>query len=337
MPTFAGLFCGAGGMDLGFLQAGFSPCFACDFDSDSVNTYRKNIHQSAVVADVRSLHGEDLGKPDVILGGPPCQGFSVAGKMDPKDPRSQMIWEFCRLVGEARPKAFVMENVKSIVTLSKFSYVLEELFKRFSEFGYHLTWKVHIASDYGVPQLRERVFFIGTTGRNRICEPTKSTPPTVRQVIDFLPPPGVGANLGACSAKITMLSKPVLRKSPYAGMLFNGRGRPINLDSFSNTLPASMGGNMTPIIDEDSLRLGTRPWVVDYHKRLRRGQPPETTTPDRLRRLSVTEAAIIQSFPTGYVFEGKQSSQFRQIGNAVPPMMALAIAKALLASLEKIQ
>ena len=119
-----------------------------------------------------------------------------------------------------------------------------------------------------------------------------------------------------------------MRKSPYAGMLFNGQGRPLNPARPAITLPASMGGNRTPIIDEEALA-GSDSWVVTYHGRLSRGEAPADEAPSRLRRLTVEEAAALQTFPPGYRFDGKQSAQYRQIGNAVPPRLAYHVAKHL--------
>ncbi len=130
-----------------------------------------------------------------------------------------------------------------------------------------------------------------------------------------------------------------MRKSPYAGMLFNGLGRPIYLEGPSATLPASMGGNKTPIVDESLLyNLSEDNWVVDYHKGLLDKQitPRFAETPSRLRRLTIKEAALIQTFPQEYVFHGSKTSIYKQIGNAVPCLMAEAVAKAVIEELEDV-
>jgi DNA (cytosine-5)-methyltransferase 1 len=201
--------------------------------------------------------------------------------------------------------------------------------------------QVHLldARAYGVPQGRQRVFFIGTAAD---LPPVRCVPPTVGrtrtagEVLRGLPPPGVAPNLGVCGAKVVPAKRPVLRRSPFAGMLFDGQGRPIDLRSAVNTLPASMGGNRTPIVDEAELREGAAPWVAEYHARLLRGLPPLRSAPNRLRRLTVTEAALLQTFPADFRFEGSQSSQYAQIGNAVPPLLAEAVAWPLLGSLRGI-
>jgi DNA (cytosine-5)-methyltransferase 1 len=120
--------------------------------------------------------------------------------------------------------------------------------------------------------------------------------------------------------------RPVMRPSAYQGsLLFNGSGRPLELDRPAKTLPASMGGNSTPIIDQDELEHQEEPWVVGYHERLRKGHPPQRIAPGQLRRVTVQEAAALQSFCVQASFEGSLVSKYRQIGNAVPPLLAYHI------------
>jgi DNA (cytosine-5)-methyltransferase 1 len=131
-----------------------------------------------------------------------------------------------------------------------------------------------------------------------------------------------------------------MRKSPYAGMMFNGLGRPLDLDNQSNTLPASMGGNKTPILDELLLENpNAESWIANYHKRLRSGGSPlaDSPVPSHIRRITLLEAAAIQTFPDDYEFIGEKSSAYRQIGNAVPCKLAEAVAKAVLQVHQKVQ
>ena len=328
-PTVLSLFSGAGGMDLGFIQAGCRIVHASDFDSVACETYRANIGAHTHHQDVSSLHGADLPYAEVLIGGPPCQGFSVAGHMRQDDHRSQLVWEFVRLVGECKPKVFVMENVKALAQLERFSHIRAQLMKRFSMLGYAVNMLLVNAADYGVPQRRERVLFIGVADGIvpiSAINPREVSRVTVRDAIGMLPPPGIAPNLGICGAKVVLAAHPVLRRSPYAGMLFNGQGRPVALDATVNTLPASMGGNRTPIIDECELRNRAQPWVVGYHKGLLAGVSPGGPSPGFLRRLTVTEAALLQTFPSGFEFKGSQCAQYRQIGNAVPPKLSTAVA-----------
>ena len=140
-------------------------------------------------------------------------------------------------------------------------------------------------------------------------------------------------NLLGCSDELygnaytTLTHNPVLRKSAYAGMLFNGLGRPLKLDGYSATLPASMGGNKTPIIDENALYDGKAPWIEDYRDRVEKDSSIARTeiVPDYLRRMTVDEARVIQTFPLEYKFCGSQSAQYTQIGNAVPCNLSKAV------------
>jgi DNA (cytosine-5)-methyltransferase 1 len=323
-------------MDLGFLRAGFRVVWALDVMPDACATYRKNIGDHIVCGSVKEVDPAELPRCDVVIGGPPCQGYSVAGRMDPADPRSSLTWDFVRVVREVRPRAFVMENVKALAVLARWGPVRRRLLADLSALGYEVTAHVLNARDFGVPQGRERVFFVGTAAPALpvlSVPPTASRAPTAGEVLRRLPRPGVAPNLGVCRARVVPAKVPVLRRSPYAGMLFNGQGRPIDLGSTVNTLPASMGGNRTPIVDEGELRDGLPSWIVEYHARLSSGRPPLARAPERLRRITVTEAALLQTFPAEFTFEGRQSSQYTQIGNAVPPLLAEAVAAALLRAL----
>ena len=233
-----------------------------------------------------------------------------------------------------------MENVKSLSTLKKFADVRSRLILRFQEAGYKVTTQVLNARDFGVPQGRERVFFVGVQeGLQPIffyhfLSFTKKAP-TLRDLLVPLGRPGTKFNERVCNAKITLAAKPILRKSPYAGMLFNGQGRPLNPDGWANTLPASMGGNRTPIIYNRHLYYGADPWVEAYHRHLTSGGKPHGMhdAPSFLRRLTISEAALLQTFPSDYVFHGPDSKVFLQIGNAVPCTLAKVVAKCVLASL----
>ena len=335
-PKAISLFSGAGGMDIGFEQAGYKIVWANDFDVSACLTYEKNLGPKIVHGDIREhLHKlKSFYGVDVIFGGPPCQGFSVAGKMDPEDERSTMVWSFMEAVEVVRPRAFVMENVKALATLSKFSRIREALFQSAHKLGYTTNLVILNSKDFGVPQSRERMFFVGFQEKIErfdffnISSHYQKKSPLVRDVIIPLGKAGTEKNSRICKAKISIAAKPVLRKSPYAGMLFNGQGRPINPDTHSSTLHASMGGNRTPIIDELHLFDGGESWVEEYHSHLMSGGEPYKmdAAPSFLRRLTVDEAIRLQTFPNNYSFQGKQSSVFRQIGNAVPCELAKGVA-----------
>lgn len=348
--TAVSLFTGAGGMDIGFEKAGVKPVLANEMMKEAATTYSTN-HPGAKMVndDVNNIFPllEDYAGVDFVFGGPPCQGFSVAGKMDPNDERSKLIFTFLDAVEKIQPKAFVMENVKALGVLDKWSDVRKKYLGRTREMGYLCVPFVLKATDFGVPQKRERVFFIGIKGiddamfehnMQELINAQKVKAPSVREVLAPLGVAGTEINPKTSTAKITFATNPIMRKSPYSGMYFNGQGRPINVDEYSNTLPASMGGNKTPFVDEDYLYGDAKEdWVVGYHKGLVNGtiKPQFELAPNRLRRLTIKEAAKIQSFPDDYEFAGSKGKVYTQIGNAVPSKMAEAVAKAVVTYLEE--
>jgi DNA (cytosine-5)-methyltransferase 1 len=332
------LYCGAGGLDLGFQRAGFAVEWAIDNDPLAVETYNANLEPVAVGGDVLEVDPPAGIEPDVVIGGPPCQGFSVIGRMDPKDPRSRHVQHFLDVVEALGPRAFVMENVKALAASPRWAAVRDELLDRSARIGYESELVILNAADYGVPQARERMFLIGLRdGIPRRPPPTtKQRPPTVRDQLATLPRVGEPGNDGLCAARVIPARRPIMRPTAYSGsLLFNGSGRPLRLDAPAKTLPASMGGNATPIVDQDELDHGADPWVVAYHAHLKRGGRPRKRAPARMRRITVQEAAALQTFPAGWKLHGPQVAQYRQVGNAVPPNLAEAVAASLRDALDR--
>jgi DNA (cytosine-5)-methyltransferase 1 len=332
------LYSGAGGLDLGFSRAGFRIRWAIDTDPFAVKTYNANLEPCAVCGDVLSIDPPSDLRPTLVIGGPPCQGFSVIGRMDPDDPRSRHVDHFFDVVAHLRPRAFVMENVKALAASPRWAGVRERLLERATVLGYERSLFVLNAQDFDVPQARERMFLIGICGATpeRPLATTADCPPSVRSALEHLPRFGEPGNDGICTARVIPASKPVMRPTAHRGsLLFNGSGRPLKLDGPAKTLPASMSGNATPIIDQHELEHGAEPWVVGYHLRLLTGEPPLKRAPSRLRRITVQEGAALQTFPPGWAFAGPRGAQYRQVGNAVPPRLAEAVALSLRIVLER--
>lgn len=348
-PTAISLFSGAGGLDLGFARAGAYVKFSNEMDRDAAATYCAN----PSYLDPSTMHVGDISQYldtlskfrdiDLLFGGPPCQGFSVAGKMNPVDTRSKLVFTFMDAVELVRPHVFVMENVKALARLKRWESVRKNLFERACSLRYGCALVVLNASDYGVPQARERMFLIGAKGLSSSeveklvksgLSNKKKVPLPVREILSRLPKFGTSENPATCTAEIRLAKNPILRRSAYDGsLLFNGRGRPMDLDSVAKTLPAQMGGNHTPIVNQIILDDASAPdWIVQYHDGLRQGNitPAKATVPDSLRRLTVREAAALQTFPANYVFCGSTSKKYRQIGNAVPCALAEAVASTAL-------
>lgn len=339
------LFSGAGGMDVGFVNAGFDVVFANDINKAACDTFNLNHGITSLCGDLRD-HIDSISKfrgVDLVFGGPPCQGFSVAGKMDPHDERSQLIWSFFDKVELLKPKAFVCENVKALAVNTRWSQIRDGLIEKSNTLGYTTALIVLNAADYGVSQARERMFLVGIKeGQSKVSsqvfknalsvslDAKKKSPIIIADLIRNLGPAGNMHNSRTCSAIITYAKNPILRKSPYAGMLFNGAGRPINPNGMALTLAASMGGNKTPIVDEAEIFNKEPSHVAHYHKQLLAGSTPRTgSAPSKLRRITIDEALAIQSFPHDYKMSGSQSAMYRQIGNAVPCLLAEVVARTI--------
>lgn len=325
-PTSVDLFCGAGGLSLGLELAGWDTKVAADYDAQACATYKRNFPGTEVIqGDVRSVDWMPLrGKIDLVAGGPPCQPFSVAGNQKAADDVRDMLPEFVRAVSEIRPKLILMENVAGLASSRHEAYLLEKL-ALIEELGYDVEFRVLNSANYGVPQERNRVIVLGSA-RSAPHFPaathgTKQRPfKSAREAILHAPEDEPN------NAIVTYAKSPVLRPSPWAGMLVNGGGRPINLDEPSQTIPASAGGNRTHIVDQAGV-------LLEYHAHLLAGGKVKSGLVHGVRRLTVKESAALQSFPSEFEFLGRRSAQYRQIGNAVPPLLGKAVGKTLLRSL----
>lgn len=336
------LFSGAGGMDVGFEAAGVNVVLANEIDKTAAKTYATNHPDTELlVDDINNIFSRlsEFKGTDLIFGGPPCQGFSVIGKMNPEDVRSQLIWSFLKAVEIVKPRAFVMENVKALAYISKWKDVREEYIRQANQLGYGCVPFIINAAEYGAPQKRERVFFVGIRNDYNfadkltiLIEKQKRRAPTIRELFSDLGPAGTDKNPSTCRAKITFAVKPVMRRIPYDCLMFNGIGRPIDPDGYSRTVTASMGGNMTLIVDDVYLHDASADnWIQDYYNKLVNHEivPEFKEAPARLRRLTIKETARIQTFPDSYVFIGPKTNVYKQIGNAVPCEMAKTVAVAV--------
>jgi len=318
------LFCGAGGLSLGVKNAGYEVGFAIDWDATACETHRVNFpHCVTEKRDVRTVTGKEVlgrfGPIDLLAGGPNCQGVSQRGLRDPEDPRNMMLREFLRLVEEVQPPRFLMENVAGLAHRQNMP-LLRELFRRFADMGYSCGADVLLAADYGVPQLRHRMFLAGDRGP-RVVEFPQATHAakhcTVREALSGLPALCDGEN--------------------------DHRTTNISAQNRARIAAVPPGGNWKDLPAE---LLPPRFWryrMTDQngtYARLRWDRPAYTITcragnvtcgafthPQADRALSVREAARIQTFPDTFRFVGSLSDRYRQIGNAVPPLLAEAVAR----------
>jgi DNA (cytosine-5)-methyltransferase 1 len=332
IKTAIDLFSGAGGLSLGLRRAGWKLLASIEIDKDSVQTYRRNFNETRVLnQDVRDIEFSQFRGADLVAGGPPCQPFSVAGKQLANEDSRDMVPEFLRAVKEIQPKLFLMENVPGLMSKKHEEYV-STVKEKFDAIGYDISnIRILNAADYGVPQYRKRVFFVGLKKSHSFSfsfpEPTHGEAHNLpnyistREALSDIPPDLPNNSI------VTYAKNPVMRKSPWAGMYLNGKGRPINLDTPAPTIPASAGGNRTHIIDEDGV-------LLEYHSYLLDGGTPRRGTVEGVRRLTVRESARLQTFPDDFEFLGSRSSQYRQIGNAVPPLLSEQLGTHLMKTLE---
>jgi DNA (cytosine-5)-methyltransferase 1 len=321
------IFAGAGGLSLGLAGAGFAVTAAAEWDPDACATYAA-AHPAADLldGDVAAISFRRFrGQVAVLAGGPPCQPWSTGGKrLGAGDPRNG--WPgFLRALAEIAPRAFLAENVAGLAAASRRPH-LDALLRDLAALGFAVTWSIVNAADYGVPQKRSRLFIVGVRDGRFAFPPPSRGPAAAR------PWRAAGEVLGAeplgpaNPSAVTYARHPDLRPSPYDGHVYNGGGRPIDLTRPAPTLLASMGGNKTPWVDVAGL-------VPAYHAHLLAGGPPRAGRVPGARRITVEEAALLQSFPPGLRVAGPRSSRYRQVGNAVPPLLARAIGAELRSTL----
>ena len=161
--TTVSLFSGGGGLDLGFKQAGFNIVWAIDNNADAVNTYKRNVGSEILCGDITAIDIEKIPQADIVIGGPPCQSFSLAGNRHCDDERGRLVWRYLDIIKRVSPKAFLFENVIGLISAKdkQGNKILDNLLETFSEIGYHVTWHLVNAADYGVPQVRKRVIIVG--------------------------------------------------------------------------------------------------------------------------------------------------------------------------------
>ena len=324
------LFSGCGGLDLGFEQAGFRVTFANDIDKSLNGTYELNHKLKLDNRSIEDLKGKDLPEADGIIGGPPCQSWSLAGKMlGAKDKRGMLFFEYVRVIREKQPKFFVAENVPGIVSSAHIAE-FKKLMALFEEAGYAISYKILDARDYGVPQERKRVIIVGyrkdlglkfqfpnlthsKQGGKAIDGRQMQKYVTLKEAIGDLP-----EAVAAIDKNRHVEGLPFPNQEYMTGSfstIYMSRNRLKRWDDCSYTIQA--GGRHAPLHPSSAsmCKVSADKWIFA-------GESP------RYRRLSVREAARIQTFPDDFIFVYKSLSDgYKMVGNAVPVRLAYAVAK----------
>lgn len=315
------LFCGGGGLSEGFIQAGYDVVAGVDVSADFLETYDRNHEDSlAIRSDLSETspeeffaeHPVDSDGIDVIIGGPPCKGFSIAGHRDPDDERNYLVGNFIDYVEHVQPDAFVMENVPGLKSMQG-GDTLRSILEGFERAGYEKTsYQTLNAADYGVPQERRRVIFIGRRDGESPTHPDRTHSPSQQSTLTG----------GQLKPHVTVEEALLDRE----------------VEELPNHETTSHSEDMVQRISEVEEGESLYESYGDSWRRLERDEPAITIKenhnapfihPEEDRVGTVRECAILQSFPDDYVFEGPKSTQLKVVGNAVPPRLANAISKEL--------
>lgn len=331
MHTVVDLFSGAGGFLQGFIEAGFEPIFSVEKWEPAIKTHKRNYPNCKLIEkSIETISDEEIKeyldekKVDVVIGGPPCQGFSSIGKRMLIDPRNRLVFEFIRFVRVIKPKFFIMENVKGLLSAGN-GKVKDIIIREFEKSGYkNIKVQVLCAADFGVPQMRQRVFFWGT---RLDVEIVPEFPKPTHTKINYVT---VGQSIMDLVGKENIIpnhipmnhNKIVRERIKY---IPEGEGLP------ENGVPEELMYGARSDFRNNKVKNFSH-----VYKRLDRSKPANTMVPGHNafplhptenRALTVREAARIQTFDDSIIFEGNRQEQCIQVGNAVPVKLANALAK----------
>ena len=345
-PRVIDLFAGVGGLSLGFEKKGFEVVLANEYDASIAASYITN-HKNTkmIVGDITSLDLEDTfgkmaGKVDVVIGGPPCQGFSQKGQRKTiHDERNFLFKYYVSVVELVKPKYFVMENVPNLLT-AEGGYFRHEIEELFNKLGYSLEYGVLNASDYGVPQNRRRAVIIGKLGGDAPKLPIpQGNKVTIWDAISDLAYLESGEGSEEQEYKFPAESDYEKMLRADSSILFNHiatKHSPLALERLA-LIPPNAGREVLPeehltksIYSGTWTRMKKDEISVTITTRFDTPSSGKFTHPFLNRAITVREAARIQSFPDDFHFVGNKGSQMKQVGNAVPPLLAAAIAEVIM-------
>lgn len=342
----AALFAGCGGLDLGFSQAGFKIVWANEFDKSIWETYEYN--HPKVKLDKRSIlevPSEEIPDSDGVIGGPPCQAWSLAGAMRGEmDPRGQVFWEYVRILKDKRPLFFLAENVAGIVSRAhKASF--DKLLIEFERIGYSVNYDLLDAKYYGIPQERKRVFIVGYLNQmgksfvfpdkthiekdklhESLFEETERRKPlaTLKEAIGDLPEPKPAKDKNKTNGDALEVLNHEYMTGGFS-TIYMSRNRVRSWDEVSYTIQA--GGRHAPCHPQAGKMIFVEQDVRVF----------DPNSPKPYRRLSVRECARVQAFPDNFIFRyGNLSDAYKMVGNAVPVKLARMLAEKIMVDLRKV-
>ena len=350
-PTVLDLFCGCGGLSKGFEKAGYDILLGVDFNQPALDTYAFNhkgsktlfgdLSKAETFDTIDSLLGKK--KVDVIIGGPPCQGFSLTGPRNFDDERNKLYLAMIETVRRYSPKAFMIENVPGMATLYN-GEVKEEIIRRFTEMGYSVNCQILCAADYGVPQIRKRLVFVGLkNSEDKFSFPIPTHTPdnyiTCEEAISDLP--SLSVSLGADESEYESTPQNEFQAIMRGECTVLHNHKAVDHKQFVKDTIALVpdGGNYKDLPDGvGESRNFHMAWT-----RLNSTKPARTVDTGHRnlfhykwnRCPTVRESARIQTFPDDFIFLGTKGQQDRQVGNAVPCLMAKAVGQELLKYLNK--
>lgn len=343
------LFSGVGGMSYGFERAGFDIAGALEYDKQIAESMKKNHkHTEMFVGDIRKIKPQEveakIGKVDVIVGGPPCQGFSLKGKRGGMgDERNFLFEEYVKYVKYFKPKYFVIENVPTILT-DQAGFFRKEILEKFTKLGYSIDFGIVNAADFGVPQSRRRALFIGVLDGPSIGLPDKKVSKYVNtwDAISDLAYLESGDGLFESKYKLKPKTSYQEKIRNNSSVLYNHNATkhsPIAIDRLKRIPPESGKEYLTEKISSTFGQTWGRleknkpsPTIVTRFDTPSNGK---NSHPFLNRAITPREAARLQSFPDTFIFYGNKSSITKQIGNAVPPLLGEAIANHILKNINK--
>jgi DNA (cytosine-5)-methyltransferase 1 len=376
-PKAISLFSGAGGCSFGFKKAGFDILYAQDIDINCASTYRKNFPDTITeVADINECDFnkimEDIGVDkyglDVLIGGPPCQGFSTAGLRFWDDPRNSLLKNYVKALSIIMPKWFIMENVEGLLTSNKGSYVFEAV-KSFLDLGYNVRIDKIYSQEYGIPQRRKRVFIIGSLNVHSFELPKVTHPATgqiyrngglsVIEAISGLPTPSSNSSqtIFYSNDPVNSFDRAMRNQEGFVTDHYIPKLNPLDVAKFSLLKSGQTMKDLPEELQHESFKKRAYRRVKDGTPTEKRGGAPsglkrlfpdepcltitsastrEFIHPYEDRPLTIRECARIQTFPDSFIFCGSAGQKIQQIANAIPPNIAEIFAKHILMYTNKI-